>query len=56
MIKLTPIVSTSNIKWYKHQKFKKLALNSGVETHQNLTNNDNMLILCLSYSIATAMH
>ena len=53
MIKLTPMVSRSKIKWYKHRKFKKLALKSRLETHQNLKNNDSMLILCLSYSITT---
>ena len=55
MIKLTPMVSRSKIKWYKHRKFKKLALKSRLETHQNLKNNDSMLILCLSYSITTVL-
>ena len=38
---------------YKHQKSKKLALNLQLQTYQILTNDDQMLILCLSYFIAT---
>ena len=35
--------------WYKHQKSKKLALNSSLQTYQILTNDDQILILHLSY-------
>ena len=39
--------------WYKHQKSKKLALNSSLQTYQILTNDDEMLILRLSYFSTT---
>ena len=51
MILLTPIVSRSKTKWYKHQKNKKFTLNSQLQTNQILTNDDQMFILCLSYLI-----
>ena len=35
------------------QKFKKNALNSQLQTYQILTDDDQMLILCLSYSITS---
>ena len=38
---------------FKHQRNKKLALNSELQTYQILTNDDQMLNLCLSYFIAT---
>ena len=38
---------------YKQQNNKKLTLNSQLQTYQILTNNDQMLILCLSYFITT---
>ena len=37
--------------WYKHQKNKKFTLNSLLQTCQILTNDDQMIILCLSYFI-----
>ena len=40
MIKLTPMVSRSKIKWYKAQKVKKYALNSQLQALQILTNDD----------------
>ena len=53
MIKLTPIVSKAKSIWYKPKKGKKLALNSQLLTVQILTN--DVLILCLSYSITTVL-
>ena len=53
MIQITPIISRSKTKWYKHQKNQKLTLNSQLQTYQILTNDDQMLILCLSYFITT---
>ena len=53
MIYLTPIVFRAKIKWYKPKKFKKLALNSQLLTVQILTNDVQVLILCLSYFITT---
>ena len=51
MIKLTGIVSRTKIKRYKLQKSKRLTLNSWLRTYK--TNDDQMLILCLSYFITT---
>ena len=48
---LTPTVSRSKIQWYKLQKNKQLSLDSRLETYQILTNDDQMVILCLSYFI-----
>ena len=53
MIQLTPIVSRAKSKWYKPKKVKKLALNSQLLTVQILTNDVQVLILCLSYFITT---
>ena len=53
MIKLIPIVCRTKSKGYKGQANKKLILNSQLQTHQILTNDDQMLILCLSYFITT---
>ena len=39
----------------KHQKSKKLALDSSLQTYQILTNDDEMLILCLSYFSTTVI-
>ena len=49
MIEPTPIVYRSKRKWYKHQKIKKFALKLQLKTIQILTNDVQMLILCLSY-------
>ena len=46
-------MSKSKSKWYKHQKNKKFASNLQLQTIQFLTNNVQMLILCLSYLITT---
>jgi hypothetical protein len=54
MISLTPIVSRPKTNWYKHKKNKKLTLNSQLQTYQILTNDDQMLILRLSYFITTS--
>ena len=51
MIKLTPIVSSG----INTQKNKKLALNLKTVDLSILTNNNQMLILCLSYSITTKL-
>ena len=40
-------------KQYKHQKIKKFALDSQLQTIQIVTNDVQMLILCLSHFIAT---
>ena len=40
-------------KWYKPKKVKKLALNSQLLTVQILTNDVEVLILCLSYIVTT---
>ena len=48
-----PIVSSAKSKWYKPKKVKKLALNSTLLTVQTLTNDVQVLILCLSYFITT---
>ena len=53
MISLTPIVSRAKIKWYKPKKDKKLALNSQLLTVQILTNDVQVLNLCLTYLITT---
>ena len=53
MIYLTPINSRSTTKWYKHQENKELALDLHLQTYQILTNDKQMLILCLSYIITT---
>ena len=55
MIQLTPIVSRSKTKWYKQPKNNKLALNSQLHTYQILTNDDQMLNVCLSHYITTVM-
>ena len=44
----TPIVSRSKGKWYKPKKVKKFAFNSQIKPDQLLTNNVQMLILCVS--------
>ena len=38
-------------KWYEPKKVKKLALNSQLPTVQILTNDVQVIIFCLSYSI-----
>ena len=43
----------SKSKPYKHQKVKKFALNLQLQTIQILTNDVQMLILCISYFITT---
>ena len=53
MIKLTPIVSRSKSMQYKSQKVKKFVLNSQLQAVQTLTNDVQVLILCLSYHIIT---
>ena len=53
MIKLTPIVSRAKASRTNSKKVKKLALNSQLLTVQILTNDVQVLILCLSYSITT---
>ena len=45
--------SRAKRKWYKPKKVKKLALNSQLLTVQILTNDVQVLILCLSYFITT---
>ena len=55
MILPTPIVSWSKTKQNKHQNSKKLALNWWLKTYQILTNDDQMLILFLTYFIATVL-
>ena len=50
-----PIVSRAKSKWYKPQKVKKLALTSQLLTVQILTNDVQVLILCLSYFITTVL-
>ena len=49
----SPIVSKSKSKGYNPQKMKKFALNSQLQPYQMLTNDDQMLILCLYYFITT---
>ena len=51
MIQQTLIVSRANSKKYKTNKVKKLALNSQLPNVQILTNDVQVLILCLSYFI-----
>ena len=41
--------------WHKLQKIKKFALNSQLQTVQILTNDVQMLVLCLSYIITTVL-
>ena len=53
MIQQTLIVSRANSKKYKTNKVKKLALNSQLPNVQILTNDVQVLILCLSYFITT---
>ena len=53
MIKLTLIVSRAKSMWYEPKKGKKLALNSKLLTVQILTNDVQVVILCLSYFINT---
>ena len=55
MTKLTPIVSRAKRNWYKSKKVKKLALDSQLLTVQILTNDVQMLILCLSNFITTVL-
>ena len=50
---LTPIVSRPKNQKTKKPKNKKLALDSRLEAYQILTNDDQMLIFCLSYFITT---
>ena len=52
-IQISPIVSRAKRKWYKPKKVKKMALNSQLLTVQILTNDVQVLILCLSYFITT---
>ena len=47
IISLTPIVSRKKTK-YKLEKNKKLPLNSGIQTYQILTNDDEVCIPSLS--------
>ena len=47
------IVYISKSKWYKHHKIKKFPLNLQLQKIQILTNNVEMLLLCLSYFITT---
>ena len=56
MIQLTLIVSRAKRIWYKPKKVKKLALNSQLLTVQILTNDVQVLILCLSYFITTVLN
>ena len=49
----TQEVSRAKSKLYKPKKVKKLALNSQLLTVQILTNDVQVLILCLSYFITT---
>ena len=51
MTQLTSIVSTSKSELCKHEKIKKLSLNSQLDTYQILTNNKQMMILYLTYFI-----
>ena len=51
MLYLTTIVSRAKKKWFKAKKVKKLALNSQLLAVQILTNDVQVLILCLSYFI-----
>ena len=53
MIQQAPIVSKAKRKWYKPKKVKQLALNSQLLTVQTLTNDVQVIILCLSYFITT---
>ena len=53
MIKLTPTVSRAKSKWYKSKKVKKLPLNLQLLTVQILTNNVQVIELCLPYFITT---
>ena len=45
----------AKIKWYEPKKVKKWALNSQLLTVQILTNDVQVLILCLSYFITTVL-
>ena len=57
MILLQYIVSRSISKWYKPQKVKKFAFNSQIKPDQLLTNNVQMLNLCLScFTTTYCMH
>ena len=49
------LVSRSKTKRNKHQKSEKLTLDSQLQTYQILTNDDQMLILCLTYFIINVM-
>ena len=46
-------MSRAKSKWYRSKKIKKLALDSQVPTVQILTNDVQVLILCLSYFVTT---
>ena len=52
MISITPVFR-AKIKWYKPKKVEKLALNSQLLTVQIVTNDVQVLILCLPYLIIT---
>ena len=55
IIQLTPIVSIAKSKWYDHQQNEKIVLNSPLQTYQILTNDDQILTLCLYYFITTVL-
>ena len=55
MLYLTTIVSRAKNKWFKAKKVKKLALNLQLLTVQILTNDVQVLILCLFYFITTVI-
>ena len=57
MVQLTPIISISKKKekWNKRQKIRNWLLNSRLQTHQILRNNDPMCILCFSYKLLLYM-
>ena len=47
------MVSRAKSKWYKHQKDKKLILNSQLQTYQILINEEEVLKrICFSFIIA----
>jgi hypothetical protein len=50
---MTSIISRAKSKWNNPKNVKKLALNSQLPTVQILTNDVQLLILCLSYFITT---
>ena len=55
MVLVSLILFRSKSKWYKHQKNKKFALNLQRQIIQILTNDGQMLILCLSQFITTVL-